>query len=115
MSIFELRYKLWLERNGKVFGKGPLMLLQGVKEHGSLSEAARSMDMSYNKAYNLIKDIESRLGSNLIKSKSGGEKGGGSELTEEAEKLIAAYQAFSRECEESIRQIFIKHFEQFEL
>jgi molybdate transport system regulatory protein len=115
MGIFQMRYKLWLERDGKVFGKGPLMLLQGVKEHGSLSEAARGMDMSYNKAYNLIKDIEGRLGSRLITSKSGGEQGGGSILTEEAEKLIAAYQVFNSECEESLQQIFRKHFDQFGL
>lgn len=87
----------------------------GVKEKGSLSEAARSMNMSYNKAYTLIRAIEGKLDCKLITSKSGGEKGGGSELTEEAEKLIAVYMNFQNECEASLQQIFNKHFSEFKL
>ncbi|KUO68405.1 MAG: hypothetical protein APF77_12535 [Clostridia bacterium BRH_c25] len=108
--MYELKYKIWIDKEGKVFGKGPLELLQGVKDKGSLSEAARSMNMSYNKAYNLIKSIEEKLGYRLIASKSGGSKGGGSELTEKAEELVGIYQNFYEECERSLHAIFHKHF-----
>lgn len=110
-----MKYKLWIEKDGKVFGKGPLELLMGVKEKGSLSESARAMGMSYNKAYTLIKSIENKLGCRLVSSKSGGENGGGSMITEEAEKLIAVYQAFYSECEESLQQIFQRYFNSFNL
>jgi len=108
--MFQLKYKIWIDKEGKVFGKGPLMLLKGVKETGSLREAAKLMDMSYNKAHTLIKSIEEKLGYKLISSKSGGLKGGGSELTEKAEELIIAYQNFYIECEKSLQEIFQKHF-----
>jgi molybdate transport system regulatory protein len=71
--------------------------------------------MSYNKAYTLIRTIEGKLGCKLLTSKSGGEKGGGSELTEEAEKLISAYINFYTECELNLKQIFEKHFGEFRL
>lgn len=108
--MYQLKYKLWLEKDGKVFGKGPLELLKGVRDSGSLSEAARSMNMSYNKAYNLIRGIEEKLSFSLIESKSGGSGGGGSRLTEKAEALMNTYQSFSEECERSLNEIFRRYF-----
>jgi molybdate transport system regulatory protein len=108
--MFELKYKIWIDKDGKVFGKGPLELLKGVQKTGSLSEAAKNMGMSYNKAYTLIKSIEKNLGYRLISSKSGGSSGGGSELTKEAECLVNTYEAFYVECERSLQQIFQKYF-----
>ncbi|HYE82794.1 MAG TPA: LysR family transcriptional regulator [Clostridia bacterium] len=113
--MYRLKYKLWIDKDGKAFGKGPLVLLLGVRDKGSLSEAARSMNMSYNKAYNLIKTVEEKLGFKLIASKTGGSKGGGSELTEEAERLIGIYQAFYEECEKTLDEIFQRHFGNIQL
>lgn len=110
--MLKLKYKIWLEHGdgGKVFGKGPYELLEGVRQEGSLSEAAKKMGMSYNKAFNLIKDIEKKLGCGLITTKIGGTGGGGSQLTAEAEELMAKYGAFAKECQESLDSIFSKYF-----
>lgn len=113
--MLEVRYKIWLDKDGKVFGKGPYCLLKGIKENGSLSKSAKCMGMSYNKAFNLIRDIEDRLGFKLLTSKSGGTRGGGSSLTEKAENLIEEYEKFFSECEQSIREIFDKHFKDKDL
>lgn len=109
--MYQLKYKIWIENEGKVFGKGPYELLIGIKKFGSLSEAAKNIKMSYNKAFNLIKDIEKRLGYSLIKAKTGGSGGGGSQLTEDAEKLMMKYDAFIKECDLELNKIFLKHFE----
>lgn len=108
--MYNLRYKIWLDNDGKVFGQGPYELLVKVKEKGSLSEAAKSMGMSYNKAFNLVKDIEGRLGFSLIKSKTGGVGGGFSLLTDDAENLLQTYAKFYKECEEALNNIFNKYF-----
>ena len=92
--MLQVKYKVWLDDDGIIFGKGPYNLLNGVKDKGSLSVAAKSMGMSYNKAHNLIKKIEERLGFKLLVSKSGGTKGGGSYITEEAENLMKTYESF---------------------
>lgn len=105
-----LKYKLWFEQEGKVFGKGPFELLKGVEQKGSLSEAAKSLNMSYNKAHHLIKEIESRLGYKLIETQAGGKKGGGSDLTVEAKYLMNKYEAVTQEAEAALEAIFNKHF-----
>ena len=108
--MFQLKYKIWIDDDGKVFGKGPYDLLLGVKEKGSLSEAAKTLKMSYNKAFTLIKDIEKRLGYKLIVTKAGGNKGGGSIITDEAEALMKKYDDFINECNESLDSIFKRYF-----
>lgn len=110
ISLYNLRYKIWLDKNGKVFGEGPFQLLKGIEETGSLTSAARAMNMSYSQAHNLIKSLEKKLGFNLINSKTGGNGGGGSELTEEARLLMERYHKFSMECEQSLQAIFAKYF-----
>lgn len=108
--MYNLNFKIWLDKEGKVFGQGPYELLKGVKETGSLSKAARRMHMSYSQAYNLIKSLESRLGFALITSQTGGKRGGGSFLTPEAAELMEKYAAFYEECEEALQNIFKKYF-----
>ena len=42
--MYKLRYKIWLDQDGKAFGQGPYHLLAGIKETGSLSQAARQLN-----------------------------------------------------------------------
>jgi molybdate transport system regulatory protein len=108
--MYNLKYKIWLDNNGVIFGTGPYTLLKGVEEKGSLAGAAKAMNMSYNKAHNLIKKIEARLGFQLLDSKPGGAGGGISQLTAEAESLMSVYEQFYNECKESLNIIFEKYF-----
>ncbi|MGI6686058.1 MAG: winged helix-turn-helix domain-containing protein [Bacillota bacterium] len=108
--MYQVKYKVWLDRNGKVFGDGPYHLLKGIEDTGSLNTSARAMKMSYSQAYKLIKNIEKRLGFFLIKSQAGGQGGGGSQLTDEAKELMNKYLAFQEECRESIFSAYEKHF-----
>ena len=79
--ILKLRYKIWIEKDGKkVFGDGPLDILHRVERAGSLRQAAEEINMSYSQAWNLIKDLEERLGFKLLERKIGGESGGGHNL-----------------------------------
>jgi molybdate transport system regulatory protein len=108
--MYKLKYKIWLETEGKVFGKGPYELLKGIKHEGSLAGATKNMKMSYNKGFNLIKDIETNLGYKLLISKRGGADKGSSILTPEAEELMTKYEDFVHECDLALKQIFEKYF-----
>lgn len=108
--MLNLKYKIWLEDDGKVFGKGPYDLLLGVRDYGSLAESAKHLNMSYNKAFTLIKSIEKRLGYKLIDTQAGGMNGGGSQLTEEANGLMSNYEAFIKACDESLTALFSEYF-----
>ena len=111
--ILKLRYKLWIEKDGeKVFGDGPLDILHRVERVGSLRQAAEEINMSYSQAWNLIKDLEKRLGFDLLWSKIGGEKGGGSEITEEARELMIKFKLFREEADQSLNSLYKKIFKE---
>lgn len=64
--------------------------------------------MSYSQAWNLIQRLEERIGVHLLKRKVGEEKGGDSDLTEEAINLMAKYKIFYKQAEKSINLIYQK-------
>lgn len=82
--------KLWIECNGKkFFGPGPVELLAFIEQTGSINKAAKEMNMSYKKAWEMINSLNSMVAHPLVITQSGGEKGGGSVITDEAKKLVA--------------------------
>lgn len=86
--------KIWLESGGeRFFGPGPLELLEKIEETGSISHAARAMNMSYKKAWELINHLNAQTNFPVVVPQAGGEKGGGSTLTSEGLELIKYYQA----------------------
>jgi molybdate transport system regulatory protein len=111
--ILKLRYKLWIEKDGeKVFGDGPLDILHRVERTGSLRQAAAEISMSYSQAWNLMKDLEKRLCFDLLKRKVGGEKGGGSEITEEARELMVQFKMFRKRADQSLHLLYKKIFQE---
>ena len=83
---------LWIENEGKrFFGPGPVELLELIADTGSISQAARKMKMSYKKAWEIVNKLNAQTITPVVIVQSGGEKGGGSILTEEARQLIKYY------------------------
>jgi len=83
---------LWLEHDGRrFFGPGPVQLLEGIEATGSISKAAKQMQMSYKKAWDIVNNLNTTANSPLVFTATGGEKGGGSTISPEARELIIAY------------------------
>ena len=78
----------------KCFGPGVSQLLKRVDELHSLRAAALSMSMAYSKAWTVIRNAEDGLGFRLLMSNVGGKNGGGAALTDEARRMIAAYDEY---------------------
>lgn len=111
--MMKLRYKIWLEtEGGKVFGNGPLDILHRVERTGSLRQAAAEINMSYSQAWNLMRDLEKRLGFKLLKRKVGGESGGGSQLTEKARDLMMRFGMFRKRASESLILLYKEVFKE---
>jgi molybdate transport system regulatory protein len=106
-----LAYKVWLDSDGKAFGDGPYRLLRLVEQTGSLHKAASEMNMSYRKAWLMLRAIEERLGFSLVERRVGGVAGGGSMLTERARGFLDQYEAFHREVDEALQGIYRRYFE----
>ena len=72
-------------------GPGKIALLEAIREHGSISAAARSMAMSYRRAWLLVQELNGAMRSPAVVSEHGGDGRGGTTLTEEGEAVIALY------------------------
>lgn len=109
----KLNYKIWIEKDGeKVFGDGPLDILHRVERTGSLRQAAEEINMSYSQAWNLMRDLEKRLGFKLLKRKVGGEKGGGSEITEKAREMMMKFEIFRERADQNLNSLYRKIFKE---
>lgn len=109
-NMVEVKCRFWLEAEGeKIFGSGPIELLKGIETLGSLSAASKQMGMSYSKAWNLIKRLETHLGLVLVDKRVGGVHGGGAVLTEDAYFLIQRYEKFNSEAEHQIEATYEKN------
>lgn len=90
-------YKLWLEtKEGYAFGKGTFELLQKIQEVGTLSDAAKTLGMSYRYAWGIMKKAEKRIGKAVVKTYKGGARGGGAELTQIGKELLNEFLKYKR-------------------
>lgn len=81
---------LWMEfENERFFGPGRVELLKLIDETGSISKAAKKMEMSYKKAWEMVTALNTQATRPLVLLHAGGKKGGGSSITAEAKQLIA--------------------------
>jgi molybdate transport system regulatory protein len=69
-------------------GPGKLLLLQLIDTHGSISAAARSMNMSYRQAWSLVDQLNAAFKEPVVVSKTGGKSGGGAHLTDFGKLLL---------------------------
>lgn len=101
MSNEKLSYSLRLKihANVKFFGPGVVTLLENVSSTHSLLSASKKMSMAYTKALKIIKTAEDNLGYKLLIRQTGGNSGGGSELTPNAIVLLKLYRQFEDDVE----------------
>lgn len=99
-----------LGRDKSFWGPGITALLHHVAECHSLRSAAKSMDISYSKAWKIIHHAEQELGFSLVQCMQGGTRGGGSRLTDQANILLLAYDAMQAELEVMQKRLFEKYF-----
>lgn len=92
-KTFHTRSKIWIEddEGNVVFGLGRFRMLHAIKEHGSLLAASKALNMGYKAIWSRVKSTEERLGAALLVKKTGGARGGGSELTPLAECLLEEF------------------------
>jgi len=80
-----------------VLGPGKVELLGHIAECGSLSEAARRMEMSYMRAWLLLQIMNRSFREPLVLAERGGAKGGGAQLTELGRTVLELYREMEAE------------------
>ncbi len=96
---YKIKSRIWIEADGNILlGEGRVSLLKAIDETGSLSKAAKSLGMSYKKAWSLIDAVNSRAEKPVITTSIGGKSGGGTELTSYGKSLVIAFETINENC-----------------
>ena len=72
-------------------GRGKVRLLELVGETGSISAAARKMNMSYRRAWLLMDELNHMFGRDVIETAAGGSGGGGAHVTAFGLRVIQVF------------------------
>lgn len=84
-------------------GPGKAELLEWLDRTGSITRAAREMNMSYMRAWTLIRTMNRCFKTPLVASTHGGARGGGATLTDTGRQILALYQKMDAECLRSMQ------------
>ena len=95
-----LTVKIALAEKGMI-GPGKVQLLELIQKHGSIRAAAAAMNMSYRRAWLLIKEAEDIMGAPVIRAETGGAKGGGAILSEVGHAIIDRYRSIEKRAAKS--------------
>lgn len=105
-----LRFRMRVSAGDHIaVGPGKIALLEAIEKTGSITAAAKSMDMSYRRAWLLLDELNRSLRKPATEAVKGGSRGGGSTLTAAGRQLIALYRgiedAASVACRGEIRKL----------
>ena len=73
---------------GDRIGPGKIALLEAIRTTGSISAAARSLKMSYRRAWLLVEELNSALREPAVTAETGGRHGGGAVITPAGERVV---------------------------
>jgi molybdate transport system regulatory protein len=89
-AVIEAKPRL-IVKGERAFGPGKADLLEKIAATGSISAAAREMEMSYSRAWSLVETMNAAFKQPLVEAATGGRRGGGAEVTEAGLKVLALY------------------------
>lgn len=99
-----------IAKGERAFGPGKADLLERIASEGSISKAAKAMDMSYSRAWQLVDAMNNAFRKPLVESSTGGKKGGGAVLTKAGEEILSLF----RQMEERMAADAAAFFPEFE-
>ena len=86
----------------EAIGPGKIRLLEAIEETGSISAAARTMDMSYRRAWLLVDELNRTFREPVAVTAQGGRSGGGAHLTPFGKRLVSGYRRMETEAMKAV-------------
>lgn len=91
-DMFKLKGRIWIDgEDGTYLGYGRVVLLERIAQYGSISKAAKSMEMSYKHAWDLVESMNRQGSRPLVVKVIGGKDGGGAQLTDYGKKVVETF------------------------
>jgi molybdate transport system regulatory protein len=99
------RGRVWIDgKEGTFLGYGRAVLLERIMEHGSITKAAKSMQMAYRHAWDLVDSMNRQSKRPFVELATGGKGGGGARVTKEGEHAIQLFWTFSEDFQAFLKQ-----------
>ena len=83
-------------------GPGKAELISHIEATGSISAAARQMNMSYRRAWLLVEAINDSFVAPVVLTSIGGKRGGGTSITDFGRQLVAQFHAMEEKASTAI-------------
>jgi molybdate transport system regulatory protein len=90
-AVLKARFRV-IRGEDIALGPGKAELLELLIQTGSLNEAARRLDMSYMRAWTLVKTMNQCFREPVAVAARGGKQGGGMKVTATGRRVLALYQ-----------------------
>jgi molybdate transport system regulatory protein len=90
---------------GTFLGDTRIKLLESIAKHGSISQAAKAVPLSYKAAWDAIDAMNNLAPEPLVIRTTGGRHGGGTELTDYGRRLIGFYRALEQEHQAAVARL----------
>jgi molybdate transport system regulatory protein len=87
-------------------GPGKIRLLELIGETGSISAAARGMEMSYRRAWLLVGELNAIFGAPVAEAATGGSGGGGAVLTPLGKHIVKTYRGLEQRMDTLVHKAF---------
>jgi molybdate transport system regulatory protein len=100
---FKAQFRIYLGEE-IALGPGKAELLHHISQTGSISEAARRMGMSYNRAWLLVRTMNHCFKEPLVLASRGGETRGGAQLSRNGKRLLAFYRKLESKIQTAARR-----------
>ena len=96
--IPRVQFRLRFSRGDDIaVGPGKVDLLEAIEASGSISGAARSLGMSYRRAWLPVDTMNRCFRAPLVETEAGGKRGGGARLTRLGAEVIERYRRIERD------------------
>ncbi len=93
-----VRGRVWIDGpEGTFIGNGRAVLLERIIEHGSITKAAKSMDMAYRHAWDMVDSMNRQASEPFVEVATGGKGGGGARVTKAGERAIKMFWRFHKD------------------
>ena len=87
-----IQFRLRISRGDDIaVGPGKIDLLEAIGKAGSISAAARSLGMSYRRAWLLVDTMNRCFRTAVVEAETGGVRGGGARLTPTGVRVVHHY------------------------
>jgi len=106
---YTVHVRIWVdEKSGPFLGHGRVILLERIRETGSIRRAAESMKMSYRQAWQMIEDMNRRSALPLVEKHLGGKSGGGTQLTPTGERVVSRFRELEKDIQSFANGAFLQ-------